>query len=259
MRRTSTLQYLLLLPAVLICISVRVMGQEAAHCVSGIIVSDTENKPLEYVEVLLSDTSYNTRASVLTDDGGAFMAEAESGTYIFSYRLLGETLRADTVNIDSDIDLGIISLPMINKDIGEVTVTGKRAVITFDKDRLVYNVKNSPYANGFSAFDVIKYVLSPFHFDSDKSITGNRSDQAGGDIIDWQRRRDCSYKRAQIQPYGQGFNQLSVEYSFGLFRPYRGCNQSVVGVQRVGEHGCVEYRLKEQNELGVRRQRARRI
>ncbi|MCD8288336.1 MAG: carboxypeptidase-like regulatory domain-containing protein [Prevotella sp.] len=170
MRRTRTLQYLLLFPAVLILIPVRVMCQEAAHCITGIIVSDTENKPLEYVEVLVSDMSGNARANVLTDEGGAFSLRlastatsrlhdgAEGGTYIFSYRLLGETLRADTVNINGDIDLGIISLPMINKDIDEVTVTGKRAVITFDKDKLVYNVKNSPYANGFSAFDVIKYV-----------------------------------------------------------------------------------------------------
>ena len=148
----------LLVLGTLLSISTLGMGQEVAHHVTGTLVSDDQNTPMESAEVLVSDMSANTIKSVLTDEKGSFLIDLEKGIYVFRYRELGEILKQDTINIQSDMYLGIIKAPIANKTLQELTVVGMKKIITFDQNKLVYSVKNSPYANGFNAKDVILNV-----------------------------------------------------------------------------------------------------
>lgn len=143
---------------ILLSIPVRGLGQETARHIIGTLISDAYGQPMEYVEVLVSEISNNAIASTLTDEKGHFSIELKEGLYILRYRELGKTLRQDTVDLKSDKNLGLITIPIVNKSLQEVIVVGMKRIITFDKDRLMYNVKNSPYANGFSAKDVVQNV-----------------------------------------------------------------------------------------------------
>ena len=142
----------------LLTISMQGMGQKVTHNITGTLISDDNNKPLESAEVLISDISNNTIKSVLTDEKGTFSIDLEKGMYILRYKELGEILKQDTIDFTNDKNLGIIRLPIVNKKLQEVTVVGMKRIITFNENSLVYNVRNSPYANGFKANDVIKNV-----------------------------------------------------------------------------------------------------
>lgn len=134
------------------------MGQDVRHQVTGTLVSDTQGNRMAYAKVLVSDVSNNTVVSTLADEKGSFSFELEEGTYVLRYYELGEVLKQDTINLKGNQNMGLVTVPIANKKLQEVTVVGKKKIITFDKDRLVYSVKNSPYANGFSARDVINNV-----------------------------------------------------------------------------------------------------
>lgn len=139
-------------------ISVQVAGQEVSHLITGTLVSEDHKAPLEYVEVIASPVSDNSIVSVLTDEEGGFSMNLKEDVYILMYRELGETLKQDTINIDSDKFLGIITVSAVSKQLQEVTVVGMKKFVSFDKNKLIYNVKNSPYANGFNAKDVLLSV-----------------------------------------------------------------------------------------------------
>lgn len=138
--------------------AIQSMGQDVRHQVTGTLVADTPDNRMAYAKVLVSDVSNDTVVSTLADEKGSFSLELEEGTYVLRYCELGEVLKQDTITLKGNQNLGLITVPMANKKLQEVTVVGKKKVITFDKDRLVYSVKNSPYANGFNARDVINNV-----------------------------------------------------------------------------------------------------
>lgn len=66
----------------LLTISMQGMGQKVTHNITGTLISDDNDKPLEYAEVLISDISNNTIKSVLTDEKGTFFIDLEKGMYI---------------------------------------------------------------------------------------------------------------------------------------------------------------------------------
>ncbi len=188
-------RHLWLLPF-LLPISLKGMAQEVAHQVIGMLVSDVQDYPMVCTEVLASDMSNNTIVSVLTDERGSFAMELKDGRYILRYRELGEILKQDTIDINSDKDLGLITIPMVNKKLQEVTVVAMKKIITFDEDKLIYSVKNSPYANGFSANDVIKNVpgINPSNPEEISLvgkegvtvlINGRRSNLKGKDLVNY--------------------------------------------------------------------------
>lgn len=142
----------------LLLIHAQGIGQNVTHHVTGTLVSEVQDNHITYAEVLVSDMSNNVIISALTDEKGFFSIELGRGLYILRYRELGEILKQDTVDIESDKNLGLITIPIVNKKLQEVTVVGMKKIITFDKNKLIYSVKNSPYANGFNANDVIKNI-----------------------------------------------------------------------------------------------------
>lgn len=81
----------------LLSICVQSMGQEMLHRITGTLVSDDQNLPMEFAEILVSDSLNNAIASVLTDEKGTFSMELSEGTYVFRFRELGKTLKQDTV------------------------------------------------------------------------------------------------------------------------------------------------------------------
>lgn len=59
---------------------------------------------------------------------------------------------SDTLVTDSTVNT------LIGENLREVTVVRMKKVVTFDKNKLIYRVRNSPYANGFNAKDVLLNV-----------------------------------------------------------------------------------------------------
>lgn len=177
-------------------ISIQGMGQEVTRHVTGVLVYDTQDDPMEYAEVLVSDIANKTIASVLSDEKGSFSIALKEGRYLLRYREFGEILKQDTIDVKKDLDLGLITVPIANKTLQGVTIVAMKKIITFDKNKLIYSVKNSPYANGFSAKDAIQNVpgINPTKPDEISLIgkdgvvvliNGHRSNLSGKDLVNY--------------------------------------------------------------------------
>lgn len=194
MRRTFA-EYLWLL-GVFLSISLQSVGQEMTPSLIGTLVSEGQSIPLEYAEVLVTDLSDSIVASVLTDEKGTFSIPLKRGIYILRYRELGEILDQDTIEFQNDKNLGLIAVPIVHKKLQEVTVFGTKKVITLDKNKLIYSVQNSPYANGFSAKDVVQNLpgINPIKPNEISLvgkdgvlvlINGHKSNLKGKDLINY--------------------------------------------------------------------------
>lgn len=75
--------------------------------------------------------------------------------YHFVVRLLGDILLEDTIEVTENIDMGLVPVNIDTKVLPEVYVKGNRKFISYDRDRMRYNVKQSPWAKGFNAKDVV--------------------------------------------------------------------------------------------------------
>lgn len=119
-------------------------------------ITDSQNKPLELLEVQLQNNQALITHSDLTDSKGNFSLTTPKGTYTLLIKHLGKVLKEQTINASQDVNLGIIILNDTPQQLQEVVVNSKKKLIERKVDRLVFNVENSISASGGDAIDALK-------------------------------------------------------------------------------------------------------
>ncbi|PDS26507.1 outer membrane beta-barrel family protein [Flavobacterium branchiophilum] len=119
-------------------------------------ITDSQNKPLELLEVQLQNNQALITHSDLTDSKGNFSLTTPKGTYTLLIKHLGKVLKEQTINASQDVNLGIIILNDTPQQLQEVVVNSKKKLIERKVDRLVFNVENSISASGGDAIDAMK-------------------------------------------------------------------------------------------------------
>ncbi|MFZ2284313.1 MAG: TonB-dependent receptor [Lutibacter sp.] len=122
--------------------------------INGKIV-DTENKPVEFSEIILLTKDSIALKSELSDEKGNFQIEEKKGDYILQIRQLGNILYNKQLILDKTIDLGILKVETSN-NLQEIVISGNKRLIERKVDRLVFNVENSISASGGDALDALK-------------------------------------------------------------------------------------------------------
>ncbi|MDR0370881.1 MAG: carboxypeptidase-like regulatory domain-containing protein, partial [Prevotellaceae bacterium] len=154
-------------------------------------VTDEQNAPVEYADVLLCKNAAVTQYC-MSDMAGVFSLAAERGTYDLIIRQLGDTLYAQTIDLQQNIDLGKIAVAQKSKILQEVTVTVQKPLFERKADRMVFNTANLPSADGGDALDLLKLTPSLLVDDNSISIVGkglmavminNRVVQLSGDEL----------------------------------------------------------------------------
>ncbi|MEO5942696.1 MAG: TonB-dependent receptor [Ferruginibacter sp.] len=121
------------------------------------LVTDSHNKPLPNVSVLLSHDEYFI-AGATTDDNGKFNLSVpfkKSETYSLKLSLIGFTTITNQF-VYPDTSSLVFILQKTNELLNDVTVTAKRPLITRRSDRYIINVENSILANGNSGLEVLQ-------------------------------------------------------------------------------------------------------
>ncbi|MBB5635102.1 hypothetical protein HDF26_002171 [Pedobacter cryoconitis] len=132
------------------------LALHAQYKVSGII-KDQEGKPINGVNIFLtSDASDFQTISTLTDELGKFSLMGNKGVYVVKISQLNFKQQQISINLTSDTVLAAITLENDSKNLKEVVITGKKAVIEYKLDRYVFNVDQSVTAMGNDGMETLR-------------------------------------------------------------------------------------------------------
>lgn len=149
-------------------------GKKMSGSVWGMLTG-SGNEPIGYALVKLQhlrDTSFITGS--LTDDLGKFKVEdVKPGKYKMSIDYLGYDSYIDTLSIIPPLinqDLGKISLVKAAKLLDEVVLTGEKEQVVQSLDKKIYTLENNSITAGGSTLDALKQ-LSLIQVDTENKIS----------------------------------------------------------------------------------------
>lgn len=122
-------------------------------------VNDLNNKSIAYANVVIvSKENTEIIKGTTTNDDGVFRIEnIDKGNYIIKISFLGFENYSKDLELNANIDLGLILLKENNQELEGVIVVAKRPTIKRLVDRLVFNVENSTLSNN-NVLDVLKHT-----------------------------------------------------------------------------------------------------
>lgn len=133
-------------------ISGSLTSQGQGYKIEGKITDATDNSELIGVSVVLQkaeDTSSKT--GVVTDINGNFVInQLDAGNYLFRASYVGFQNYTQTINLNKDQNLGIISMKVTNTQLQNVTITGEQIRVQQQGDTTSFNAgayKTNPDAN----------------------------------------------------------------------------------------------------------------
>lgn len=111
--------------------------------------------PVGWASILLSNQEGTMITGEIAREDGSFQLSVKKGTYKIKISFLGFKDWQKEMTLDTDTDLGIIILSENTDELKEVVVTGRKNLITYQPDRLIFDVENSVSATGGNAINAI--------------------------------------------------------------------------------------------------------
>ncbi|HLP55156.1 MAG TPA: outer membrane beta-barrel family protein [Fluviicola sp.] len=139
----------LLLPVLLL-----LQVASAQSKITGTIV-DEEQKPIEFVMIILSDTNDVFLKGEVSNDLGQFEIMCERGIYHLHISSGGDSIYNGKIEVDS-IDISLGEIRFRPKSLDEVVVTAQKPIYGREFDKLIFYVENSPLKQGYDGLEVLK-------------------------------------------------------------------------------------------------------
>lgn len=111
--------------------------------------------PIEFANVFLRDTAQFMQSGTITNQDGFFRLQAPEGTYTLTVSFMGYQDYTQKIQLERDTVLKDIILETNAHDIEEIVITGKRALIEYKADRMVFNIGNHLSSSGGNALDAL--------------------------------------------------------------------------------------------------------
>ena len=109
-----------------------------------------------FADIVIRDNSNTIITGTSSDDNGNFEIKVAKGTYKIVVSFLGYTDWEKQIEVDKNLDLGIIKLEEDSQSLEEVVVQSKRRVIQQKVDRLVFDVEKSVVSEVGNGADILK-------------------------------------------------------------------------------------------------------
>ncbi len=137
-------------------------------------VTDINNAPVKFSEVLLINKDSIVLKNELTNDLGNFNIETEPGDYSLKIKQRGKIVWHRNVIAIGSVDLGVIKIDA-GENLNEVLVKTSKKTFVRKLDRLLFNVENSLSSTGGNAIDVLKVTPGLQVANSGINIIGKNS------------------------------------------------------------------------------------
>lgn len=111
--------------------------------------------PLEWADVSILNSEGKIIDGITTKQDGTFEINIKKGSFKIEISLLGFTDFQREISVESDLDLGIISLKESATNLNEIVIKTKKNTVEQKIDRVVYNVENNISTAGGDALTAI--------------------------------------------------------------------------------------------------------
>jgi hypothetical protein len=120
-------------------------------------VVDEQNQVIPYANILLLHATDSTfvKGSSADDEGFFELSEVAPDLYLLQASYVGRGSEPRALEINKDVSLGALIIPMESNELDEVVVTAQRPKLQRLPDRLVFSVENTVVSQGTS-WDILK-------------------------------------------------------------------------------------------------------
>ena len=128
------------------------------NTVSGTLQDENTSKPVQYANVSLLRQSDSVMVSYASaNDKGVFQLQmVPNGKYRLVVYFVGYENYEQLVEVNKDLDLGVIKIKPGTMTIGEVVVKGERPLFAVDGEKTYYNTAEDPSVQTGTASDVLQ-------------------------------------------------------------------------------------------------------
>ncbi|MBO9674860.1 MAG: outer membrane beta-barrel protein [Sphingobacteriaceae bacterium] len=129
---------------------------------NGMVKDITNQQPIPYatVQLIRNNDTKTVVFNSYSDTNGQFTINADTGIYILSITFFGYTTLNNSLKfyhgMPSDINLFLMK-PSV-KQLAQINIIGQKALITQDKDKLIYNVEQEPSAKSENLTDIFRKI-----------------------------------------------------------------------------------------------------
>lgn len=150
---------------------------EASVTLTGKIVDDATNEPLEYATVVLTDVKTKKISGGVTDEKGEFNITTPKGTYNVRFEYISfKSVSFPNKVIDKSIDFGTIKLKENASKLDEIVIVAEKTTVDIRLDKKIYNIGKDLSISGGSASDVLGNVPSvQVDVEGNISLRGNEN------------------------------------------------------------------------------------
>ncbi|WP_108802875.1 TonB-dependent receptor domain-containing protein [Aquimarina sp. Aq107] len=113
------------------------------------------NGTIPFANILVKSTSNNLVTGAITDKAGTFTIDLNQGLYTLTISHVGYQNLEKQIEINSDLDLGELSL-VFDNELDEVLIVKNKERIVQKVDRLVFNNENNGMTSGGTGLDVLR-------------------------------------------------------------------------------------------------------
>ena len=131
--------------------------------ITGTVMNKYTNAPIEYATVILKGDDKILEGTISKPDGSFILPISANGNFIIEVSFLGyQTIVRDNISVQKNtpLDLGAISLQTTQNLLSEVVVDTQRSAIQNKIDRQVYSASEFSIAKGGTGMDIIRNLPS---------------------------------------------------------------------------------------------------
>lgn len=165
----------ILITLMLLCISTASFSSNnnLPKKITGIVVDGETQDPLEFATVSIIKEG-ELVDGIITNQKGEFSISANQGNYLIRIEYISYKAYEVDIDLQKNLNLGIISLEVNTESLGEVEVVAERSTVDLKLDKKVFNVGKDLLSQNGSLLQILENVPSvAVDLDGGVSLRGN--------------------------------------------------------------------------------------
>ena len=151
-------------------------SEEVTFNVSGIVIDQESDDPLEYASVSFFDASGNLKYGGITGQSGRFEIPVIRGTYRIQFDYISYQTLSKTLSVNGDTDMGALSISIDSEQLNEVVIRAETTEVQIRLDKKIYNIGKDLTTSGATVSDALNNVPSvTVDVDGSIALRGNEN------------------------------------------------------------------------------------